>query len=203
MAFINDFIESKDTHTSSYRSLFSRTKNYIFASLTFPLAFNVGGIFWLLFIIDRDLVVSEELQEVSPEWYTHMLRTNIMIFVVIEMICLNRQYPRHLHALIGLLTVLFAYIAWTLVILLITDHWVYPIFDDFNWQQRVAFYGFNIFVPVTFYFMGDLINTQIWKRRSKGTKTLQRKRSQKDSSSRHGNKPDLIITDAIERSTEV
>jgi hypothetical protein len=203
MAFVNDFIESKDTHTSSYRSHFSLAKNYIFTALAFPLAFNVGAMFWLLYFIDHDLVASKELQELTPDWFTHMMRTNIMVFVLVEMVCIGRRYPRHLHALIGLLAVLGLYILWTVVIFLVTGQWVHPIFENFNWPQRVGFYGFNVFVPVTFYFIGDLVNSLVWKRKTRSTSVIQRKRSTKGGSCcSRGNQPDLISENA-ERSSEV
>ncbi|KAG5667833.1 hypothetical protein PVAND_015802 [Polypedilum vanderplanki] len=202
MAFINDFIEAKDTHTISYSSHFSLIKNYVFTALAFPLALNVSAMFWLLYFIDRDLVTSKELQEVTPEWYTHMMRTNIMIFVVIEMICTTRKYPKHLWALFGLISFLLTYLSWTVVIYQVTGHWVHPIFNKFNWPQRIGFYGFNIFVPITFYFIGDLINWQIMEHRIKKTKVFKRKRSQKGVSNNRSNQPDLISQN-LEHTTEV
>lgn len=195
MAFINDFIEAKDTHTSTYRPIFTRIKNYIFAALAFPLALNVGAIYWLLFFINRDLVVLKELQEFMPEWFVHMTRTNIVIFVLVEMAVTSRKYPRCIEALIGLKAVLIGYIVWTLVVYNKTGHWVMPIFEKFNWPQRIGFYGFNIIVPVTFYFVGEFLNELIWNRRR--VKIKKHRRSLKVKT-----QPDLI-QENIERSSEV
>jgi hypothetical protein len=96
-----------------------------------------------------------------------MTRTNIMIFIIVEAIINNIRYPSAVIALPGLLSVLIVYIIYTNVVYLTTDHWVYPILEKFGWPQRIGFFIFNIFVPVTFYFIGELLNKQIWSKKWK------------------------------------
>lgn len=40
------------------RPLIRKIRDYIFGTFAFPLAFDVGGLFWLLYAIDRELVSS-------------------------------------------------------------------------------------------------------------------------------------------------
>lgn len=70
-------------------------------------------------------------------------------------------------ALPGLLGVLMIYFIWMIVAYITTGQWVYPILEKFDWPQRIGFFTFNIFVPVTFYFIGELMNKQIWSKKWK------------------------------------
>lgn len=161
MAFINDFIESKDTNTNQ-RTRFTRIKDFIFSALVFPVACDVGVMFWIFYFINPVLIASSEQHELVPAWFCHMLRTHIVIFVVFEIILIHRIYPCHLDALLALLTFILTYLAWTLIVYLETDEWIYPVMEKFNWPQRIGFFGLNVFAPVTFYVVGDLLNNLAW-----------------------------------------
>lgn len=144
------------------RPLIRRIKDYIFATLAFPLAFDVGVMFWSFFTIDRELVAPKAWDAIFPVWLNHFIHTDIMVFMAIEMVILHRHYPRIKHSLLGLFAFMLAYISWVHIIHEATGYWVYPILAAFNWAQRLGFHLFNISVPVTFYFIGKFINNWIW-----------------------------------------
>lgn len=127
----------------------------------------MGFLFWLLFFIDRDFVASREFFDQTPVWFIHLTRTNCMVFIIIEAIINNHRYPNPVAALAGLMSVTIAYLLWVLFAYLQTDQWTYPILEKLDWPQRIGFFTFNIVVPVTFYFIGDLLNRQIWSRKWK------------------------------------
>lgn len=191
MAFINDFIESKDMN-SKHIARFKKLKDYIYTTLVFPVAFDVGVMFWIFYFINPELVVSSEVHELVPEWFCHMLRTNIVIFAILEMSWTYRKYACYLCGLLGIMTFIIAYISWIFAVYIYTSEWVYPILEKFNWPQRIGFFGLNIFVPVTFFFIGDLINNILWKSKLKEIST----KSQKD-------KEHPLTSDSTDRSTKL
>lgn len=190
MAFINDFIESKDMN-SNHIARFKKFKDFMYTTLVFPVAFDVGVMFWIFYFINPDLVVSNEVHELVPEWFCHMLRTNIVIFAILEMAWTYRKYTCYLFGLLGVLIFTIIYISWTFAVYIYTNEWVYPILEKCNWPQRIAFFGLNLFIPVTFYFIGDLLNNLLWKSKQKENST----KSQKDKEQQPA------LTDTKERST--
>lgn len=56
IALLNDFVGSNDVLTTKDRSLIRKIRDYVYGTFAFPLAFDVGGMFWLLYAIDRELV---------------------------------------------------------------------------------------------------------------------------------------------------
>lgn len=55
LALVNDFAGS-NAATTGDRPFIRKIRDYVFGSLAFPLAFDVGGLFWVLYAIDRELV---------------------------------------------------------------------------------------------------------------------------------------------------
>lgn len=55
LALVNDFVGS-NTATTGDRPFIRKIRDYVFGSFAFPLAFDVGGLFWVLYAIDRELV---------------------------------------------------------------------------------------------------------------------------------------------------
>lgn len=160
------------------RPLIRRIKDYIFSSLAFPLAFDVGVMFWSLFTIERELVAPKTWDAIFPVWLNHAIHSNIMIFIAIEMIVLHRHYPKVKSSLIGLFIVMLAYICWIEIVHEVTGYWVYNILATFNWAERIGFHLFNISVPVAFYFLGRCVNNRIWNEK-RVSKTIQKRRDEK------------------------
>lgn len=145
-----------------------KIRDYLFGALTFPLVFNVGGMFWLLYAVDRELVLPKSLDVFFPTWHNHILHTNIMIFILLEMILTYHRYPCRKPALAGLVAFLIAYLVWVHVIYFKANAWVYPVLAVLNWPQRIGFYIFTAAVPILLYFFGEFLNNQIWSKKRIG-----------------------------------
>ena len=65
IALTNDFIGSNELNPKN-KPLIRKVKDYTFASLVFPAAFNVGITFWGLYAVDRELVFPKVLDAVFP-----------------------------------------------------------------------------------------------------------------------------------------
>jgi hypothetical protein len=167
IALLNDLIGSNEPAIKD-RPAIRRIRDYVFGSLAFPLVFDVGGMFWLLYAIDRELVLPKAVDVFFPSWHNHILHTNIMIFIVLEMIFTYHKYPCRKSALAGLGTLMLAYLTWVHVIYFNAGAWVYPVLAVLNWPQRIGFYVFTCSVPFIFYFLGEFLNGQIWSKKRVG-----------------------------------
>jgi hypothetical protein len=62
---INDFIGTNDVAPKKM-PLIRKIKDYVLATLAFPVAMNVGTTFWGLWAIDRELVFPKALDAFFP-----------------------------------------------------------------------------------------------------------------------------------------
>lgn len=72
----------------------------------------VGVTFWGLYAVDRNLVLPEALDNYFPTWLNHIMHTNIMFFVILELILTYRKYPSRIVGISGLVIYQLTYIAW-------------------------------------------------------------------------------------------
>lgn len=128
----------------------------------FPLAYDVGGLFWLLYAIDRELVFPKGLDAFFPWWLNHFIHTNILAFITLEMILLHHKYPCRKSAYAGMGTLMLGYLVWIHVIWVKANVWVYPVLAVLNWPQRIGFYAFTLSVPAGFFFLGEFLNGLVW-----------------------------------------
>lgn len=177
VAFVNDFIGSNEVEIKK-RPLITRARDYIFSSLALPLAFQVGVMFWSLFIIDRDLVAPKVWDAIFPIWLNHFIHTDIMIFIAIEMIIVYHHYPTIKNSLLGLIAFMLVYVGWEHIIYVNTGKWVYPVLASLNWAERIGFHMFNIAIPVGFYFLGRFLNNRFWNK-TRVIDTIQKAREEK------------------------
>lgn len=179
---LNDFIGSNEA-TNKDRPLIRKVRDYIFGSLAFPLVFDVGGMYWLLYAIDRELVMPKAIDAFFPAWLNQTVHTNIMVFALIEMILLHHKYPSRKSALTGLSIFMVGYLAWIHVIFYNTGIWVYPVLSVLNWPQRILFYIFTLSVPIFFFYIGEFFNKIVWsKNRVSGGESAKKSGSQKSKS---------------------
>lgn len=164
------------------RPLIRKIRDYIFGTLTFPFVFDVGVMYWILYAIDRELVMPKAIDAFFPWWLNNFVHTNIMAFAFIEMVLLHHKYPCRKSALIGLSVCVGAYLAWIHVIYFKTNIWVYPVLNVLNWPQRVLFYLFTSAVPMFFYFVGELLNKLIWSKSRLGGESTKKSGSKKSKS---------------------
>lgn len=115
VALLNDFFGSNETNLSK-RPILRKIRDYIFAVFGFPLSVDVSGMFWLLYAIDRELVLPKTMDPYFPAWYNHIMHTNILIFMVLEMFLSYHKYPCTKSMFAGLGTYIFGYVAWVHVV---------------------------------------------------------------------------------------
>lgn len=185
---MNDIVGTNRVGSHNQLPKIRRIKDYMIASLAFPIACNVSITFWALYAIDRELVFPERLDAIFPRlassssasyhdylliafimifyysWLNHVMHTNILIFILMEMCICFRQYPTRRRGMTGLIAFMLSYLAWLHVVKYYSGAWVYPVLDVLNFPQRLAFFAASLCLTMALYTMGETFNKTLWKK---------------------------------------
>ncbi|XP_037957934.1 androgen-induced gene 1 protein isoform X1 [Teleopsis dalmanni] len=171
VCLINDFVGTNEVapkHLPAIRKL----KDYVMAAFAFPLAVNVAVTFWSLYAIDRELVFPKVLDAVFPSWLNHIMHTNILVFIILEMFTSFREYPKRKRGITGLGIFMITYLIWIHVVKHYSGVWVYPVLEVLQLPQRIVFFVAILAFTVCLYFLGEFLNGVVW---AKEIKILNRK----------------------------
>ncbi|XP_037911957.1 androgen-induced gene 1 protein-like isoform X1 [Hermetia illucens] len=161
ISLVNDFLGSNEVSPIQV-PLIRKIKDYLMASLAFPVAMNVGISFWSLMAIDRELVFPKAFDAFFPGWLNHIMHTNIMIFIILELFISFRAYPKRRKGLLGLTVFMISYLIWIHVIKYYSGVWVYPVLDVLNFPLRLAFFVLILAITLSLYILGEFLNSRIW-----------------------------------------
>ncbi len=100
-------------------------------------------------------------------WLNHVMHTNIMIFVVLELFTSFRSYPSRKAGLAGLSVFMAIYLGWLHIIKYNADFWVYPVLEVLNLPLRIVFFLLVLCFSIGLYIFGEFFNEQIWVREIK------------------------------------
>lgn len=67
LCIVTDFIGANECHPKQ-PSAIRKFKDYVFAAFAFPLALIVATTFWILYAIDRELILPKYMDEFFPVW---------------------------------------------------------------------------------------------------------------------------------------
>lgn len=123
----------------------------------------VGITFWALYFVDRELVFPRALDPYFPVWLNHIMHTNIMIFIVIEMLTSFRKYPKRNVGFMIIGTWMIVYLIWIHIIHSYSGMWVYPVLDVLNLPLRWVFFAGLLGLSLAFYLLGERVNNTYWK----------------------------------------
>lgn len=170
VCLINDFVGTNEVAPRK-TPLIRKLKDYMLAAFAFPVAMNVGVTFWTLMAIDRELVFPKALDAVFPTWLNHVMHTNIVIFMILEICTSFRQYPSRKAGLAGLGIFMACYLTWLHIIRHYGGIWVYPVLDVLNLPQRIVFFVVSLGFSVGLYLLGEFFNNLIWTKELKQLKS--------------------------------
>ncbi|XP_065090296.1 androgen-induced gene 1 protein-like isoform X2 [Ochlerotatus camptorhynchus] len=174
VCLVNDFIGTNEVAPRK-TPLIRKLKDYMLAAFAFPVALNVGVTFWTLMAIDRELVFPKALDAVFPGWLNHVMHTNIVIFMMLEICTSFRQYPSRKAGLAGLGIFMTCYLTWLHIIRHFGGIWVYPVLDVLNLPQRMVFFAVSLGFSVGLYLFGEFFNNLIWTKELKQLKATSAK----------------------------
>uniref|UniRef100_F6ZF01 Androgen dependent TFPI regulating protein n=1 Tax=Monodelphis domestica TaxID=13616 RepID=F6ZF01_MONDO len=124
-------------------------RDFLFSVLALPLSSVVFMIFWVLFLLDRELVYPKTLDEVFPKWFNHAMHTTVLPISLTEVFINHHQYHPGKRDLL-------------LKIYSVTKEWVYPILAKLSPVNLAVFFFAAYLLLVCFYFLGEHLNQQIW-----------------------------------------
>lgn len=162
IALLNDLIGTNENFPEK-PVLIRKIKDTMFASLAFPLASFVGITFWVLYLIDRELVLPRALDPYFPYWLNHCMHTNIMLFIALELTTTFRRYPARNLSISILSVLMLTYLVWIHVIHAFTSVWVYPVLDVLNLPLRLVFFISLLSMALLLYWVGEKLNGVYWK----------------------------------------
>lgn len=175
IALINDIFGSNDCCILK-RPWIRKCKDFLFASLAFPLALHVTILFWSMYFNDRETVLPEKFQHIFPAWLNHAVHTNITIFILVELFVLHRKYPKRSTSLLTLGGFLVAYVIWMFITRHFAGKWAYPLLDELTHIEMVGFFALAGTFPFWIYFLGEYLNSRIWSETRIALKCIQSKR---------------------------
>lgn len=161
VALLNDYIGTNEP-TPTGKPIIRQIKDIMFSSLAFPLSMFVGLSFWGIYAVDRELILPKSFDPYFPTWLNHVMHTNILFFILAELIVTFRMYPRRNEGLAILSAFMLAYMVWVHYIYFHTGGWVYPILAVLNWPLRITFYIFSLGLVSGLYTLGETLNKTIW-----------------------------------------
>lgn len=152
---------------SFWKTLFKYEKPNLYwsvflAGIVFPLCMFVNIVFWILYFIDREMILPEVLDAVYPLWMNHVQHTAIVPILLIERFLTKSQYPDSRNGLKGTLFFGVIYLFWVTILAHYKGSWVYPFLDILSWPGRIGFFMMSGFLLVGFYFLGAYVNKLFW-----------------------------------------
>ena len=109
---------------SQKASKLQKIRDYLFATLAFPIGQFVGIVFWLLFHVDRELVFPLHYDKFFPNYINHAMHTTVIPAQLLELYLLYHAYPKRIQGMTTTMIFCFIYLTWTLVVAHFGGVWV-------------------------------------------------------------------------------
>lgn len=97
-------------------------------------------------------------------WLNHIIHTNIMIFITLELFATFRQYPSRRVCVTSLTTFMLGYLGWLHVVKHYSGAWVYPVLEVLNLPMRIVFFIFCLAICLGLYMVGEKLNNWRWRK---------------------------------------
>lgn len=94
----------------------------------------------------------------------HVMHTNIMIFISIEMLTSFRAYPSRSLCVGSLGVFSVAYLVWIHIVKHNSGVWVYPVLEVLNLPLRLVFFAMSLVILQVLYFAGEALNKVVWRK---------------------------------------
>ncbi|XP_039593191.1 androgen-dependent TFPI-regulating protein-like [Polypterus senegalus] len=169
ISLILDIYTSLQKHPKA--GMLTSSKDILFSVLAFPVGSFVVTIFWMIFLYDRELVYTKEMDRIIPSWLNHSLHTIVLPFLLIEIFLQPHVYPERKHgmALLGLCSA--GYLSWVVWIYITVGAWVYPLLGKLSPLALAVFFVVSTGLAFSLYVLGEVLNAYTWGETPKKAKT--------------------------------
>ncbi|KAG2465035.1 ADTRP protein, partial [Polypterus senegalus] len=160
ISLILDIYTSLQKHPKA--GMLTSSKDILFSVLAFPVGSFVVTIFWMIFLYDRELVYTKEMDRIIPSWLNHSLHTIVLPFLLIEIFLQPHVYPERKHgmALLGLCSA--GYLSWVVWIYITVGAWVYPLLGKLSPLALAVFFVVSTGLAFSLYVLGEVLNAYTW-----------------------------------------
>lgn len=148
-----------------------RIRDYLYASLAFPVATFISVMFWSLYFIDRELIYPKFLDEVVPPFTNLVQHLFISFWIVVDGVLTCHRYPYTKDALAGVSLFGLCYMAWVFWVANHAKFWIYPVLAVLSTVQRVLFFVLCFGMIFLFFFLGRWLHNLRWTSRCNEKKT--------------------------------
>jgi len=164
LCLLNDILGTNVQPTGNLKkqSSLQKIRDFVYASVVWPIGVFVVITFWGLYAIDRELVFPKILDEFIPPWLNHVMHTTVLPFLLVEKFLVYHDYPSRSRGLFACIGFVGLYQLWILWIAYAADIWVYPIMQVLDWQQRTLFFLACWMVVICIYIAGEKLHTAMW-----------------------------------------
>lgn len=130
-------------------------KNFIdliFYALALPTSWIVSSTFWVLWAIDRELILPIIMDPYYPPWLNHSTHTMVAILTIMELFVGKYKPPTTRKGYSIFLTFFTTYAIWSLYLRVVIGFWVYPFMAQLNNTFIALFYLSSLFGYSMVYF---------------------------------------------------
>ncbi|XP_065214895.1 androgen-induced gene 1 protein-like isoform X2 [Planococcus citri] len=153
-----------------------KIRDHYFLSVVFPLSSFVSFTFWVLFAVDRELVMPKAVDQFFPSWLNHTVHTFIVVYSVLELLTSYHRCTQTIYKqCVALWIVTILYVIWCHIVHYQTNLWVYPILNELSFPFRMLFFLGCLLLATVFLTIGFYGNNSIWKRRIETVPKKQKK----------------------------
>ncbi|XP_046399910.1 androgen-dependent TFPI-regulating protein-like [Ischnura elegans] len=108
----------------------------------------------VIYPVDLDLVV--------PRWMNHVIHTNILVLIILEVILCPHDYSPRSESFPRMCVVPVSYIICLLTTIAIRGTWPYPLLGMIGHLGRFLFFPFSFLVVWLSSLAGERINAKLW-----------------------------------------
>lgn len=131
------FLLNRCSVTPKLLQIVHKTRGYLFTALILPCTLVVASFFWIFYHLDKNYVFPVGADEVFPSWINHNIHTNILFLPIVELVLTKMYTPSFWNCFLGLTVFSTIYDFIYLFTYFDTGKWIYPLYDQISWTQRI------------------------------------------------------------------
>ena len=169
LSLANDLFGSRATEARSSSRL-QAARDFLFASLAFPMGVAVAAMFWAIWSVDRELVMPARFDPWIPPHLNHALHTAMLPLLVLELGTVYHVYPKRRSGIATIALFVMSYLAWVFFIAFYGGFWVYPILKKLDAAKRTLFLVVCAAGSALLYIGGEILNNLVWSQHVQASK---------------------------------
>jgi len=137
-----------------------RAFHFYAVSIAFPLAVTVVGLFWGLYFISPELLLTPEAKVIcSVAWYNHAIHTIPLFAMIVDFYAWRHPQPVIKNSIKAIVGFIVFYLLDVHFFYYYTNVWAYPILKELNTAARLVFFAGCAVIFVFNFILGYGLNS--------------------------------------------